>query len=220
MYDYIRGVKDGFQYVKKTYQSLKTMKYTNLTVGIGTVVSKFNVQYLAQIYEYVMHTLKPDSYVTEIAEQRHELDTLDADISPEVDEYHQVVDYLCTQLIQEKFHGISRLIRAFRLEYYQMTAKMLRIQRQIIPCYGGFNSCLITPDGNVWPCCVRENSMGSLKDTGYDFRKLWSGKQAEDVRKAIKTDRCFCPLANVAYTNMLCYPLSWWRICMNIFKTF
>ncbi len=214
-YDRIRGVTNGFEAVKTTYQLLRGLKHPNLTIGIGTVISKFNVTNIKQLYEFVMNTLKPDSYVTEIAEQRHELGTLTADISPTPYEYAQAADFLCRQLKKEKFHGLSRLIRAFRLEYYQLVKRLLLENKKIIPCYSGFASVLITPDGEVWPCCIRPDSMGSLQKFNYNFKDLWFGEQAQEVRRKIKKEGCFCPLANAAYTNMLCYPLSWGRILGN-----
>ncbi|MFH1859827.1 MAG: radical SAM protein [bacterium] len=216
-YDRIRGVTNGFESVKKTYQLLRGLKHSNLTIGIGTVISKFNIANIEQIYEFVMNTLKPDSYVTEIAEQRHELDTLNADISPTPHEYAQAADFLCKQLKKEKFHGLSRLIRAFRLEYYRLVKRLLLENKKIIPCYSGFNSCLITPDGEVWPCCIRPDSMGNLQKFNYNFKDLWFNRQAQEVRRKIKKEGCFCPLANAAYTNMLCHPLSWGRILANTF---
>ncbi|PIN78890.1 radical SAM protein, partial [Candidatus Woesearchaeota archaeon CG10_big_fil_rev_8_21_14_0_10_33_12] len=72
--------------------------------------------------------------------------------------------------------------------------------------------------GDVWPCCILgyEKSMGNLRDYGYDFMKVWRSKQADGVRKYIKQKNCYCPLANISYTNMLCNPRYMLKVIRNI----
>ena len=55
----------------------------------------------------------------------------------------------------------------------------------------------------VWPCCVRADDLGNLRDHGYDFKKIWFGEKIKEVRRSIAAKECHCPLANAAYTNML-----------------
>ena len=68
-------------------------------------------------------------------------------------------------------------------------------------CCGGINY-----DGEVWPCCVLGYSkpMGWLRDAEYDFQRIWRSYQAQKVRTYIREGNCACPLANQAYSNILC----------------
>lgn len=95
------------------------------------------------------------------------------------------------------------MAQAFRARYYELSQRTLREKRQILPCYAGFISAQIAPDGEVWACCVKAESMGNLRQAGYDFSKVWFSEKAESVRAPIRHGECFCPLANVSYTNML-----------------
>jgi hypothetical protein len=45
--------------------------------------------------------------------------------------------------------------------------------------------------------------MGNLRDVNYNFEKIWFSNQAEKIRNPIRDKKCFCPLANASYTNML-----------------
>jgi hypothetical protein len=74
------------------------------------------------------------------------------------------------------------------------------------------------PDGEVWECSVMGTSMGNLRDVGYDMRKLWFSARAAEVRRAVKTRGCFCPVANISYTNMMCDPRSVIRVGLNIVR--
>jgi hypothetical protein len=100
-----------------------------------------------------------------------------------------------------------------------MVKKLLQEKEQVIPCFAGIMSAQISPDGDVWPCCIRADSMGKLRDYNYNFKRLWKGAQAHTVRKLIKTQTCTCPLANASYTNMLASPKMLMKVMKNLVLT-
>jgi MoaA/NifB/PqqE/SkfB family radical SAM enzyme len=201
-HDEIRGSKACFEKVMETYKRLKAMSHPNLTVGIHTVISKYNVKEIPVIYNY-LKKLKPNSYITEIAEERVELGTIGAGISPSFQDYSEAIDFIDGEMKGWNMKGLSKVTRAFRTRYYKMVKRILKEEREVIPCYAGIASCQIAPDGEVWDCCIKAESMGNLCEANYDFKKVWFSDKATKVREAIKKRRCFCPLANVSYTNML-----------------
>jgi MoaA/NifB/PqqE/SkfB family radical SAM enzyme len=175
-----------------------------LSVGIHSVISTFNVEDLASLYDYAF-SLEPDSYITEIAEERAELGTIGLAITPSLEQYSQAIDLLVNRIARQRFRGISKVTQAFRVEYYRLVKAILAQQTQVIPCYAGWTSAQIYADGQVWPCCVRADNLGNLRDAGYDFRQIWFSEKARRVRQSIKNKECHCPLANASYTNMLCH---------------
>lgn len=201
-HDAIRGVPGNYSKAIKTYAALMAINAPNLTVGLHTVISKFNAQRIPQIYEH-LRALKPDSYVTEIAEERAELGTVGAEITPEYNLYTDAVDFLMERMRNDHFSRIGRITRAFRFQYYQMMKTILKEKRQVIPCYAGIASAQIAPSGDVWMCCIKAESIGNLKKANYDFTKVWTSKKAWESRQRIKKKECYCPLANAGYTNML-----------------
>jgi MoaA/NifB/PqqE/SkfB family radical SAM enzyme len=198
-----------------TFRAVKALALPNLSVGIHTVISRFNVEAIPSIYQ-TLRALNADSYITEIAEERVELDTVGANITPDSEHYAEAADYLVGQLKKERFKRLGRITRVFRMEYYKLVERTLRERRQVIPCYAGFASAHITPDGNVWMCCVRGESIGNLKSAEFRFREVWFGSKAEEQRKSIKAGECHCPLANAGYTNMLHSPVSLLRVLRNL----
>jgi MoaA/NifB/PqqE/SkfB family radical SAM enzyme len=203
-HDAIRGVQGNFRRAMETYRELQSMSASNLTLGIHTVISQYNVDAIPTLYEHV-RTLSPDSYITEIAEERVELDTVDSGITPSPEDYARAIQSIRAQLLRIPLHGIARVTQAFRLRYYDLVQAWLREQRQIIPCYAGWASAQISPEGDVWFCCVRAEPVGNLRETNYDFRRVWFSEQAVAMRRTVKDGACHCPLANAAYTNMLCH---------------
>lgn len=201
-HDEIRQIPGNFEIVSDVFKKLKALKARNLSVGIHTVISKFNVKDFSNIATKLM-AWEPDSYITEIAEERNELDTMKTDITPSLLEYRSAIDFLIHRIKNGKFYGMNKITQAFRIEYYNLVKRVLRDKVQVIPCYSGVASVQISPDGDLWSCCVKATSMGNLRANDYDFKKIWFNKRFKNERISIKNKECYCPLANASYTNML-----------------
>jgi len=220
-HDKIRGVKGNFKAVLKTVGELKKLKkrYSNFHIGLGTVISKFNINDLDEVGKYAKK-LKVDSYISEIAENRTELFTSDKDIMPEVKDYAREIEKFSkrTKADLKKKRLLARITLAFRIVYYQTVVRILRQKRQVIPCYGGISNVHINSYGDVWPCCILgyDKTMGNVKDNDYDFKKIWHSKAAKEVRRFISDKKCHCPLANQAYSNLLLDPISLIKVVKNI----
>jgi MoaA/NifB/PqqE/SkfB family radical SAM enzyme len=201
-HDQIRNVPGNYKKVIATFQKLKALPCKNLSVGIHTVISKFNVETFPAIANFLIQQ-HPDSYITEIAEERVELGTIGADITPSVLAYKSAIDYLIHRIKNDHFKGMNKITMAFRIEYYNLVKRIMRDKKQIIPCYSGVASAQISPEGDVWSCCIKANPLGNLRKSNYNFKKIWFAHEAELERISIHQKECWCPLANASYTNML-----------------
>jgi MoaA/NifB/PqqE/SkfB family radical SAM enzyme len=201
-HDQIRNVPGNYKKVISTFQKLKALPYKNLSVGIHTVISKFNVDTFPSIANFLMQ-FHPDSYITEIAEERVELGTIGADITPSILSYKSAIDYLIHRIKNDHFKGMNKITMAFRIEYYNLVKRILRDKKQVIPCYSGIASAQISPEGDVWSCCIKAKPLGNLRQHNYDFRRIWFSTEGEIERRSIHQKECWCPLANASYTNML-----------------
>jgi MoaA/NifB/PqqE/SkfB family radical SAM enzyme len=207
-HDHIRGVPGNFERVMETYRRLRALEAPNLTLGIHTVVSRFNAQAVPALHTRVREELAPDSYVTEIAEERVELGTVGADIAPTPDMYEETIEQVMALQSRYPPSGLGGAAWAFRRRYYRLVQRWLRERRQVVPCYAGWASAQISPEGNVWFCCIQAIPVGNLREVGYDFRRVWRGERAWALREEVRAGRCDCPLANAAYTNLLLHPPS------------
>ncbi len=214
-HDRIRGVPGNFEKFEASYRALQEMDLSNLAIGIHSVVSIFNVDDVTGLFDYAFG-LKPDSYITEIAEERVELDTIGLDITPSAEKYATVIDQLIARVEGHKFHGVARITEAFRVEYYRLVKRILVEKTQVIGCYAGWASAQIYADGTVWPCCVRADNMGKLRDYDYDFGAIWFSPEADRIRQSIYNKECHCPLANASYTNMLHHPPTVLKVARRV----
>lgn len=224
LHDEIRGVKGNFEKFMNTFERLTVLKanFENLRVGVHTVVSIYNIEQLEDIYDFVRElNPKPDSHIFEVAEERVELDTIGTRITPDHRYFSKAFTPLREEIKNDYLKGdfLSRITQSFRLEYYEMVEKILKERRQLIPCYAGFASCQISPYGDVWACCVLAKSLGNLRDTNFEFYKVWHSEKANEIRASIKRGECYCPLANATYTSMFCNFYTMKRVLYRILRS-
>ncbi len=205
-HDRIRGSERNFEKLVAVAELIHDLKkcYEHVVLGVHTVVSKFNVDRIPDIEREARAIFRPDSYIAEVAENRVELGTMHKDIAPDPAAFRRAVEHLCTAIrARRSTHPVARLVESLRLEYYERAARILEEQRQVIDCYAGRASAQLAPDGHVWGCCVRAESLGNVRDHGYDFRAVWRGDAAARFRDSVRAHECACPLANASYTNLL-----------------
>jgi MoaA/NifB/PqqE/SkfB family radical SAM enzyme len=185
---------------------------------VHTVISNFNIDEFENIYAFVRDELKPDSFISEIAEERVELDTVGMGITPPIQKYQPVIERLQEGIRKAEFNGVSRITQAFRDRYYDIVKRTLVEKHQVIPCLAGVASAQIAPNGDVWTCCIRAESVGNLREHNYDFRSVWTTSHADELRRSIKAGECYCPLANASYTNMLCHTPTLTSVAFDVAK--
>lgn len=225
VHDYVRGVPGNFDKLMKTYELLIPLKerYPNLEIGAGTVISNFNIDKVEETARFV-HKMKLDSYINEVAEQRMEMFNTSDPITPEWDGYQKAIEIFKRESMRNwKNAGnhVGRYTQAFRLVYYDLVVEILRRKTQVLPCYGGISSVHISPYGDVWPCAILgyDKPFGNIRDHNYDFKSVWYSERAAEVRKYIRELRCWCPLANQAYSNILCSPAAMAKVAATMLNT-
>ncbi len=218
-HDEIRKVPGNWNKAMETWEALKALqgRHKNLVLTTHTVVSKFNLHRFFEIYAGLKF-LEPDSYITEVAEERVELDTIGWNITPAAEEYEPIADFLSQHAHQQPVRGIARVTQAFRAEYYQLAKRILYERRQVIPCYAGWASGHIAPNGDIWSCCIRAEPVGNLREHDYDIRPIWFSERMASLRKSIYAGECACPMANASYANMLLHPLTIAKVASSVVR--
>jgi MoaA/NifB/PqqE/SkfB family radical SAM enzyme len=218
-HDEIRGADRNFEKLKLVADLIHDLKktYPHIVLGVHTVISRLNVHRLPDVEREARVIFRPDSYIAEVAENRVELKTMHKDITPDPRDFRRATAHLGNVIRSNRSsHPVARLVESLRLEYYELAARILEEKRQVIDCYAGWASAQLAPDGHVWGCCVRAESVGNVRDHGYDFGAVWFGAQADAFRASVKAHACACPLANASYTNLLLDPRSLVRVAANM----
>jgi len=218
-HDRMRGAPGNFAKLLDVARLIRDLKrsHDHIVLGVHTVISKANVERIPEIERELRRIFAPDSYITEVAEKRVELATMERDITPSPEAYRKAVDHLRRTIASSRsWRPVARLVQSLRYEYYDLAARILEERRQVIDCYAGLASAHLAPDGHVWGCCVRAESLGNVRDHDYDFRAVWHSSRADAFRASVKNHECACPLANASYTNLLVDPGSLLRVVRNL----
>jgi len=214
-HDSIRGIPGNFEKLLDTLDRLKQIRenHSNLHIGVGTVISKFNENDLIEIIAYAKD-LGVDTYINEIAEEREEFFNLGSGITPEGTRYADIMEMFENSVLDkmQDMKLLGRMTTALRIVYYGLVIRILKEKRQVIPCSAGLLNVHINSSGSVWPCAILayKAEMGTL-DNDTDFMDIWRSKTAKAIRKSIRSGECYCPLANQAYSNILLHCPSLFR---------
>jgi radical SAM protein with 4Fe4S-binding SPASM domain len=79
-------------------------------------------------------------------------------------------------------------------------------QTRLLPCYAGRLNLVLEEGGEVYPCEVRKESFGNVRDYGYDMRRVIRSEKASKVNASIKKKECFCTHECYYMTNILFNP--------------
>jgi len=218
-HDEIRMVPGNWDKAMKTWEELKALQkdHKNLVLTTHTVISNFNLDKFFEIYAGLQF-LEADSFITEVAEERVELDTIGWEITPMAQKYAPIADFLSQKAKERPAKGIAKFTQSFRAQYYQLAKQTLYEHRQVIPCYAGWASCQIAPNGDIWSCCIRAEGVGNLREHNYDIRPIWQGREMAQLRQSIYNEECNCPMANASYANMLLHPPTVTKVMVDVLK--
>lgn len=92
----------------------------------------------------------------------------------------------------------SRRFPEWRASWLGYTRNVYRFQREHITtgkipstCMAGINLAVIEPDGRVRLCELLD-IVGDLRKEGLDWKKVWLGPKASELRRWIRESRCSC----------------------------
>jgi MoaA/NifB/PqqE/SkfB family radical SAM enzyme len=188
-HDWIRGVPGNYERAKKTYSLLMPLKakYANLTVNVHTCLCTYNVDDLDELFAAVkrdfpdisFHSFEmlrgdqPDKNIQPISTQRYR------EVLPRLEEYWS------------SYAHYDSFLKFVKIYTRRLELEILEQETQVKPCHAGTISGVLDARGEVRMCELRE-PVGNVKDTGYDFTKLWFSPQADAQRASIKAKECHC----------------------------
>lgn len=216
LHDTIRGVPGNFEKVSECYERLVALKKKNprLSVGVNTVLNSLNQDHYRETFDWVrthwpaadnhnFEIMRGDSRSKEIAAPGAEFLRKNIDAIKKLSgsyEYHKTGFY-------------RKFLKAAKLHYHDVVLDHLTDSRRL-PCYAGALAGVISPEGDVFPCELKDR-IGSLADFGWDFKKLWFSPAAEKVRTHIRKTQCICTHSCFQFVNILFNPFEYPRLFLK-----
>ena len=218
-HDSIRGVPGLFEKAVHTYKELKKLQrfYPKFNVNVETTVSAYNDDKLIPLHDYLVNDLKVDTLFTLLTRGKPK------DPSSKffnIDKYEKYSKVLKKDIRDRTLSGYSTFpfcdfINAKRVVRHDLISRTVKENRYQTPCYAGRLGAAIFAQGDVLPCELHtEMVMGNLRENDYDFKKIWFGPKADEFRKSIINEKCFCTYECFHTVNILFNP----RMLPRVFK--
>ncbi|MBD2165772.1 radical SAM protein [Calothrix membranacea FACHB-236] len=189
-----RSYKNALETVK-LLQKLQSV-YPQISVSLLSVVTKHNFE---QMIELLHHTQKLGvNHSFSIVRGNYSVFDLESEMASGFDVMEEDTTL---GMNLEDWQKMIQTLRSVKEQYgysspgelnfrkLNVTLKVLKEQRRIIPCYAGFNDSVIYPDGSV-AVCETTKPFANLKDYDFDLSKLWHSEAANQMRQ--KTQSCSC----------------------------
>lgn len=195
-HDKIRGVKGIYKSVLETINHIKQVQseYPRLSLGVALVYSSFNENAITDIYKHIKNTIRPDTincaFVRGDARNSY---AKTCNIGNFIELHKMIKDDLIHNKLKRVFDPIiGNIVTAYKFESISQCIRIIKKAKYIFPCYAGMINVVIYPEGNVFPCELSYEKMGSLREFGYDFKKIWYSALSEQIRRKIKKSKCYC----------------------------
>jgi MoaA/NifB/PqqE/SkfB family radical SAM enzyme len=172
--DELRGIKDGFDRGLRTLVELRSRGIKD--VGFGITVTDKNARDLLPLY-HLAKLLKME-FATATTHNSYYFHKFDNEIKDK-----ELVIGEVKNLIKELLQS-SRIKDWYRAYFNHGIINYIQGNKRLLPCEMGFNSFYLDPCGEIRPCNVMEETMGSLKEKS--FEEIWRGEKAKKIRKLVE----------------------------------
>ncbi len=214
-HDRIRNTPGSFENAMETWVRLRRLgeRYDNLQLGINTVFCRENQDNMDQIADFV-ETLPGCETHTISLVRGNPADSAYKEI--DLEKYRQAVMRLEKDLKggnSKMYHfTLARLKTAQDLVQRQLIYETVRQGRRLLPCYAGRITAVMNEVGDVFPCETLSDKMGNIRETDYNFPRVFFSEQADRVRAKINNSGCYCSHECYFVTNILFNPLMFSRV--------
>lgn len=208
-HDALRGVPNAHAQALGTYARLEELLdcYDNFELGINTVFCAATQDGIVDHIETVREFESCKTHTVSLI--RGEVDnTGHKEVC--LEKYERAGGVLTENLRRStagryRFNG-GRLKAAQDILQRRLIGRTAEENRQIIPCYAGRLTLVITETGDVYPCESFAGKIANLREIDFDFKRLFESEEYRGVVKGIRDGRCHCHHECYMMMNILFNP--------------
>jgi MoaA/NifB/PqqE/SkfB family radical SAM enzyme len=204
--DSIRGVKGCFSKVMETYAELSKLKlkYKNLAIDVNTVVSAYNIGEIEEVFEFVSEKMpgvrNHGICFARGATKEEKAKNVSAKRLREIMAFEKKIKELKRKdksITDKVFDALSLLVNRTALDFVE--GKPMNWN-----CLAGKKFVEINETGDVFPCEILFEKIGSLRENNYSVLEILSSKKAKEALMKISGRKCNCTF-ECAISNALVY---------------
>ena len=197
-HDRMRGVQGAYERVLNTVEAVQHELDINL--GFDFTITPWNYQDLWSAYElskgygvkFLAGFAHNSDFYYDNAETAFEWGSTIEEAASTLQEVAR--DRAATEPLLDKLANPNACFMAKAPEYESQRAR-------IFDCYSGVHSLFLDPYGQVYPCIILDEKLGSVRSESFD--QLWLSSRSEGIRSRIEQQRCHCWVACEAVPSML-----------------
>nr|MDO8116297.1 glycosyltransferase [Candidatus Sigynarchaeota archaeon] len=218
LHDEIRGAEGAYNKAIQTVNELLRLKgrFPLLNVTINTCFMAKNQDEIEDFIDSILDSYSIDGFYLSLARGScKDIESKNFSLS----KYASAIRHLHSKKTRKKSYN-NYPLSSFRnivddLAPWDAIFSIMR-QRMRLPCRAGQNVLVISETGDLFPCEMREEGFGNIRDGHESPHQLLISKRAKAVRAEIKKQRCACTWECAIMNNIIFskrhYPvllLSW-----------
>lgn len=211
----MRNDKDSFDRAVQTIQGLKTFEnQLNFELRVATAICQKNLHELESLALFVRRNLKISQHIFEITRdisftgkisrdhKEQEFGPRDKGLLLSLEHLRMLKPSIRRIYFVKPLGSIKNILkRVFCANILRHSVDSIIKKKRGLPCRAGHDIGVIYPNGDV-AFCEMTKPVGNLRETNFDFKKIWSSEDAE--KRRFQTKDCYC--------GHTCYLFSYFRL--------
>lgn len=187
LHDEIRGVSGAWFNCINTFKELKKDRFIQAKIGI--TLSSFNLTNFKETFESLKTAyplLRFDDIGINIFHKSsfyyNNENMPDLDFARALKEIDRILD------MDKDALSINNFLRRRYLKLYK---RYMQTKKCPLKCQALSATCVLDPQGYVYPCGIYAVNIANIKEHNYDLRKIWSKPYVKEL--SIKCSKSVCP---------------------------
>jgi molybdenum cofactor biosynthesis enzyme MoaA len=216
-HDRARRLPHSFEKIIDTYTRLTELKkkYPNLWVKANTVFCSYNQTRMGNIRQGIKEGFNFDDHsITLIGGDPRDPGTKE---KVSIEKYKKIIREYEEERAARKKTMIERLFSVLRTEVLGEILRSIKEKKARFTCAALKKIVFIDEVGDVYPCVLIRDSLGSLRENDYDIRKIIRSRTARDIVAKYRIYAgCYCQWDCGIFNSIIYDPRSYFRIIKRL----
>lgn len=195
-HDRLAGMRGSWERLCRTEERLSALRerHPKLKVGVTLPMSAVNQGRIEAILEESMRRFRLDNL--NVGMLRGDPFDKSTGVGLDVGRYREAIAWMEREKARRGISYFGRFLSIAQAAMRRAVAEHVAVTREsnayLRPCHAGKISVVLSETGDLYACELRSETIGNVREAGFDFERLWRGAAAEALRDAIRREKCRC----------------------------
>jgi radical SAM protein with 4Fe4S-binding SPASM domain len=202
-HDFIRGVEGNFNNLNETCERLHRLRnrYKNLALKVNITYSSYNQHQIEEVYRHAKDVMEiKDVYICPVWGNPKDPQTK----TFAIDSYTNILKIWEKKRKKDAMNLFDKLRFVVRKSINREVLDVMRKGKLDSPCTAIRKLIIINEEGDVYPCPMITEKIGSLRECDYDIKKVMKSPKRFEIEKKYRINSdCFCYWDCAIYNNII-----------------